>query len=184
MNVVSAPPFTNEAAVQGAEWRYIASGFNSMGGDLTNSKFADTEFGGPAHDGTYIIDAATPGDFRSASEPPAFNAMCNDVWVERGGEEFDYFDPAQNTKYGAVASTCSVVRIIYQALMKMGPEPSEDGIVEAWSDLGTVNLNGEVPASITPDSPDASDAVRVHQWHLDCLCVTPVDDWEWIEVDF
>jgi hypothetical protein len=183
MNVVSAPPFTNEAAVQGAEWRYISSGFNSMGGDLTNSKFADTEFGGPAHDGTTIIDGAAAGDFRDASEPPEFNEMCNAVWQERGGEVFDYFDPAQTTKYGAVASACSVVRIMYQALMKMGPEPSAEGLVEAWTDLGPVNLNSQVPASITPDSPDATDAVRVHQWNLDCLCVTPVDGWEWIEVE-
>jgi hypothetical protein len=182
MNVVSAPPFTNEAAVQGAEWRYIASGFNSMGGDLTNSKFVDTELGGPAHDGTFIIDGAAAGDFRSATDIPAFNAMCNDVWVERGGEAFDYFDPAENTKYGAVASACSVVRIIYQALVAMGPEPDPDAFVEAWSNLGPVNLSNEVPASITPGSPDATDAVRVHQWSADCVCVTPVDGWEWIEV--
>jgi hypothetical protein len=184
LNVVSAPVFTNEAAVQGAEWRYIASGFNSMGGDLTNSKFVDTELGGPAHDGTYIVDGAATGEFRTATETDPLTQACNDIWQERGGEVFDYFDPAQTTKFGAVGSTCSVVRIMYQALMAMGPEPSAEGLVDAWSNLGPVNITNAVPAAITPDSPDAADAVRLHQWHLDCVCVTPVEDWEWLEVDF
>jgi len=70
-----------------------------------------------------------------------------------------------------------------QALVAMGPEPSEAGLVEALGNLGPVNLINGVPATVTPESLDATDAVRLHQWNLDCVCVTPVEGWEWIEVE-
>ena len=179
LNVVSAPPFTNEAAVQGATWDYIASGFNSMGGDLTNSKFRDTEFGGAAHDGTFIVDTGGTGDFRTADAPPPVGTMCNELYQANGGEAFDYFDEVQNTKFGAVSSVCTMVRVIYQAMTAAGPAPTTENVVDAWLNLGPVNESSGAPAGFVGRG-DAPQAVRLTQYSDDCVCVRPVDDWAWI----
>lgn len=183
LNVVSAPPFTNEAAVQGAQWRYIASGFNSMGGDLTNSKFSDTEFGGAAHDGTFIIDTGDTGNFRNGDDPPEVGVMCNETYQANGGEAFDYYDEAQNTKFGAVSSVCSMVRVMYQALTSAGPAPTTENVVEAWANLGPVNHGSGAPAGFVDGRTDAPQSIRLTQYHDDCTCVKPVDDWTWIPAD-
>ena len=180
LNTVSAPPFTNEAAVQGADWRYIASGFNSMGGDLTNSKFSDTEFGGAAHDGTYIIDTGDTGNFRNGDAAPEVGVMCNNAYQARGGEAFDYTDPIDNTKFGAVSSVCSMVRVMYQALTSAGPAPTTENVVDAWLNLGPVNHGSGAPAGFVDGRADAPQSVRLTQYHDDCKCVTPVPGWSWI----
>ncbi len=174
LSVTSLPGYINEMVTQGfapGDVQFFNSNFASQAGDLVSSKVA--AFGGEAagalYDRTIIVDAAAAGNFRlEGAQVPAFNQLCLDVYAERTGVEYDWFQEEGNTPAGMVANVCSLVRMAARAIYDAGDNPTRDDIAAALAGLGAVDTNNMIPASIGDGKYTLADAVQTMTWTFPC----------------
>ena len=174
LSVTSLPGFVSEMVTQGfapGDVQFYNSNFASQAGDLVTSKVA--AFGGEAagalYDGAIIVDAAAAGNFRlEGATVPAFNQLCLDVYAERTGVEYDWFQEEGNTPAGMVANVCSLMRMAARAIYDAGDNPTRDDIAAALAGLGAVDTNNMIPASIGDGKYTLADAVQTMSWTSPC----------------
>ncbi len=174
LSVTSLPGYISEMVTQGfapGDVQFYNSNFASQAGDLVSSKVA--AFGGEAagelYDGTIIVDAAAAGNFRlDGATVPAFNQLCLDVYAERTGVEYDWFQEEGNTPAGMVANVCSLMRMTARAIYDAGDNPTRDDITAALAGLGAVDTNNMIPASIGDGKYTLADAVQTMTWTSPC----------------
>ena len=189
LNVISTGPLVQEAAIQGLEPTWYQSEFNSMSGEVTNSRVVAA---GPEaaenYDGTEIIGTGTGALYRDfPDQPPTSSRICNEIYQEAGGEAWDYADPDENGTFGATASVCHQLRIIYQVLTGAGPELTQDAVIEAWEQLDDVVL-GFTSGSYGPGKYSAPDNIHTLVLNLcedgtratpdsPAVCITALDEY-------
>jgi hypothetical protein len=152
MNLVTLPFFVKEAAVQGFKPTFFQSNFNSMGGDLTNSKVAD--FGGDEatqlYAGSLLVDWPLTGAYRTATfKTDPFGEMCNATYAKGTTTGAKYDAKADSSKYGMVATMCSNIRIFARAAFDAGADLTPEAWATAAGKLGKVDVNGGAPGFIS-----------------------------------
>jgi hypothetical protein len=114
--------------------------------------------------------------------------MCLDAYVAQGGPELDYFDSRDNTVIGMLAVVCSEVRMMTRAIYDAGDNPTRADIYDAMANLGPIDTNNMIPASITPGKTTAVDAFQTMTWTSPCgfeggafdendTCIVPNEDY-------
>ncbi len=174
LSVTSLPGYVQEMVTQGFEpgsVQFYNSNFASQAGDLVSSKVA--AFGGEAaaglYDGTIIVDAAATGNFRiEGMEIPAFNQMCNEVYAERTGIEYDWYSEAENTPSGMVSNVCALMRMAARGVYHAGDNPTRDDIADALAGLNAVDLLNMTPASISDGKYAIADSDQTMTWTSPC----------------
>ena len=202
LNVISAPLFLVEMLNQGfqpGDVQFYASDFNSQAAEIVASKIL--QFGGveaaALYNGARIMDARDVGAYRlEGYEPRAFNEMCNDLYGAHSPsganhESEDRHDG--NSRYGMVASVCSILRIALRALHDAGDNPTRADVYTTLLNLGAVDTNEMLPGSIRPDKTRIPDAIHNLVWEFPCTkpyglpvpgfedsggtCIYPVDEY-------
>ena len=176
-NVISAPLFLVEMLNQGfqpGDVQFYASDFNSQAAEIVSSKIL--QFGGVEaanlYNGARIMDARDVGAYRlDGYEPRAFNEMCNDLYGAHSPsganhESEDRHDG--NSRYGMVASVCELLRIAARAIHDAGDNPTRADIYETLADLGPIDTNEMIPASIRPGKTRAPDVLHNLVWEFPC----------------
>jgi len=175
LNILSTPPLLDEMAIQGYTpdmVDFMVSNFASAAGDLVASKAkanASAE-GAALYDGTISFDNSFTGNSWAVEgwEEPRFNELCSETYASAGGPTYDYTLPSENTQGGMLATVCSNVRIMARALYDAGENPTRADIVDAFQNLGPVDLNDMAVASIAPGKGDIADAFQSGTWNADC----------------
>ena len=198
LSVTSLPGYVSEMVTQGFEpgdVQFYNSNFASQAGDLVSSKVA--AFGGDAaaelYNGAVFVDAAAAGNFRlEGTEIPAFNQLCLDVYAERTGIEYDWYQEEGNTPSGMVANVCALMRMAARAIYDAGDNPTRDDITTAFAGLGAVDTNNMIPASIGDGKYTLADAAQTMTWTFPCAvdgaafdenntCIVMDDNYENVE---
>jgi hypothetical protein len=193
LNILSLPGYVSEMVTQGyapGDVQFFQSNFDSQAGDLVSSKVA--AFGGEAagalYNGAFIVDSAATGNYRKDGFVPAFNQMCLDTYVANGGPELDFFAPGENTIAGMLATLCSEVRLMARAIYDAGENPTRADIYAAMANLGPIDTNNMIPATLGPDKFTSVDAFQTMSWSYPCsveggafdennTCVVPNGDY-------
>ena len=180
LNVLSLPQFINEMVNQGyapGDVQFYNSDFNSQAGDLVSGKVA--QFGGDAaaemYNGTIIIDDAPTGNFRSDDPVLSFNAplniMCNETYAANSAigashtrEMYGSYDSA----YGMTSTVCTEMRMVARAIYDAGPNPTRQDIYTAFQNLGSVDIQHQLPATFGPDKFGAPDVVTELVFNFPC----------------
>ena len=180
LNVLSLPQFINEMVNQGfapGDVQFYNSDFNSQAGDLVSGKVA--QFGGDAaaemYNGTIIIDDAPTGNFRSDDPVLSFNAplniMCNETYAAHSAigashtrEVYGSYDSA----YGMTSTVCTEMRMVARAIYDAGPNPTRQDIYTAFQNLGSVDIQHQLPATFGPDKFGAPDVVTELAFNFPC----------------
>lgn len=173
LNILSLPGYVSEMVTQGfatGDVQFFNSSVNSQNGDLVSSKVR--AFGGEAaaelYNGAFIVDAAYTGFHQTEGAfIPPFNQMCMDAYEAQGGKAYDYFASGENTEQGMLASICTQLRIMARVLYNAGDNPTPESIKDAIANLGTIDSNGMLPASID-GFKGADDAVQNLRWTWPC----------------
>ncbi len=174
LNILSLPGYIAEMVTQGFEpgdVQFYNSEFEGQSSDLVSSKVA--AFGGEAvaalYDGTVIVDSAATGIFRvEGTAITPFNRMCLDVYADRTGIAYDWYEREENTPAGMTINVCSVVRMAARAIYDAGANPSREGIGRAFEGLGPVDVNDMLPATIGPGKSALPDANQTMTWTSPC----------------
>ena len=181
LNVLSLPQLINEMINQGfaaGDVQFYNSDLNSQAGDLVSGKVA--QFGGDAaadlYNGAIIIDDAPTGNFRVTDNPVvSFNAplniMCNETYAanssigaRRQRDVYGSYDSA----YGMTSTVCTEMRMMARALYDAGPNPTRDDIYNAFANLGSVDIQHQLPATFGPDKFGAPDVVTELVFQFPC----------------
>ena len=180
LNVLSLPVFISEMVNQGfapGDVQFYNSDFNSQAGDLVSGKVA--QFGGNAaaemYNGTIIIDDAPTGNFRSDDPVLSFNAplniMCNETYAAHSAigashvrEVYGSYDSA----YGMTSTVCTEMRMVARAIYDAGPNPTRHDIYDAFANLGSVDIQHQLPATFGPDKFGAPDVVTELVFNFPC----------------
>ncbi|WP_419919584.1 hypothetical protein [Candidatus Poriferisocius sp.] len=179
LNVLSLPLFVSEMVSQGiapGDVQFYNSDFNSQAGDLVSGKVP--QFGGEAagqlYNGTIIIDDAPTGYFRVTEDPvlsflAPYNVMCNETYAANSpkGLSHELVD-GDDSAYGMVSTVCSQMRMIARAIYDAGPNPTRDDIYTAFANLGSVDVQHQLPASFGPEKYGAPDVVTELVFQFPC----------------
>lgn len=195
LNVVSMPGYIVEMVNQGfkpGDVQFYASDFNSQAGELVASKIVS--FGGEAagalYDGALIIDDADTGHYRlDGYEPRVFNEMCNKEYGDNSptGQRHTSQERAEGSSaYGMAVTVCMVMRMALRAIYDAGDNPTRADVYEALANLGAVDSNEMLPASIRPGKTQVPDAIHTMRFEHPCqkrapfgvenICIYPVDE--------
>ncbi len=180
LNVLSLPQFINEMVNQGfspGDVQFYNSDFNSQAGDLVSGKVA--QFGGDAAAGLYngaiIIDDAPTGNFRSNDPVLSFNAplniMCNETYAANSAIDARHIRDvygSYDSAYGMTNTVCSEMRMVARALYDAGPNPTREDIYDAFANLGSVDIQHQLPATFGPDKFGAPDVVTELVFNFPC----------------
>jgi len=180
LNVLSLPQFINEMINQGfstGDVQFYNSDFNSQAGDLVSGKVA--QFGGDAaaemYNGTIIIDDAPTGNFRSDDPVLSFNAplniMCNETYAANsaiGAQHIRDVYGSYDSAYGMTNTVCSEMRMVARALYDAGPNPTREDVYNAFRNLGSVDIQHQLPATFGPDKFGAPDVVTELVFNFPC----------------
>ena len=180
LNVLSLPMFIQEMASQGyrpGDVQFYNSDFNAQAGDLVSGKVA--QFGGDIsaeiYNGTIIIDDAPTGNFRSDDPILSFNAplniMCNETYATNNAigarHERDVYG-SYASGYGMTSSVCTAMRALARAIYDAGPNPTRQDIYDAFANLGSVDIQHQLPATFGPDKWGAPDVVTELEFQFPC----------------
>ena len=180
LNVLSLPQFINEMVNQGyapGDVQFYNSDFNSQAGDLVSGKVA--QFGGDAaaemYNGTIIIDDAPTGNFRSDDPVLSFNAplniMCNETYAANsaiGASHTREIYGSYDSAYGMTNTVCSEMRMVARAIYDAGPNPTRQDIYAAFQNLGSVDIQHQLPATFGPNKFGAPDVVTELVFNFPC----------------
>ncbi|WP_419925816.1 hypothetical protein [Candidatus Poriferisocius sp.] len=180
LNVLSLPQFINEMINQGfapGDVQFYNSDFNSQAGDLVSGKVA--QFGGNAaaelYNGTIIIDDAPTGNFRSEDPVLSFNAplniMCNETYAANsaiGARHIRDVYGSYDSAYGMTSTVCTEMRMVARAIYDAGPNPTRQDIYNAFANLGSVDIQHQLPATFGPDKFGAPDVVTELVFNFPC----------------
>ncbi len=180
LNVLSLPQFINEMVNQGyapGDVQFYNSDFNSQAGDLVSGKVA--QFGGDAaaemYNGTIIIDDAPTGNFRSDDPVLSFNAplniMCNETYAANsaiGASHTREIYGSYDSAYGMTSTVCTEMRMVARAIYDAGPNPTRQDIYTAFQNLGSVDIQHQLPATFGPDKFGAPDVVTELVFNFPC----------------
>lgn len=181
LNVLSLPQFINEMINQGyapGDVQFYNSDFNSQAGDLVSGKVA--QFGGDAaaelYNGTVIIDDAPTGNFRVPNNPViSFNAplniMCNETYAANnsiGARHERDVRGSYDSAYGMTSTVCTEMRMVARALYDAGPNPTRQDIFDAFANMGSVDIQHQLPATFGPDKFGAPDVVTELVFQFPC----------------
>ena len=181
LNVLSLPQFISEMVNQGfapGDVQFYNSDFNSQAGDLVSGKVAQFggDLAGELYNGTVIIDDAPTGNFRVPDNPViSFNAplniMCNEAYAANSAigarhvrEVYGSYDSA----YGMTSTVCTEMRMVARALYDAGPNPTRQDIYNAFANLGSVDIQHQLPATFGPDKFGAPDVVTELVFQFPC----------------
>ena len=180
LNILSLPQFILEMVNQGfapGDVQFYNSDFNSQAGDLVSGQIA--RFGGDVaaelYNGAIIIDDAPTGNFRSDDPVLSFNAplniMCNETYAANNStgarhvrEVYGSFDSA----YGMTSTVCTEMRMVARAIYDAGPNPTRQDIYNAFANLGSVDIQHQLPATYGPDKFGAPDVVTELVFNFPC----------------
>ena len=195
LNILSLPGYVSEMVTQGfvpGGVQFYTSEFEGQSTDLVSSKVA--AFGGEAaaalYDGTVIVDSAATGAFRiEGAVLTPFNQLCLDLYADRTGVAYDWFDREETTPAGMTINVCSVVRMAARAIHDAGPNPTRQDINAAFAGLGPVDVNDMLPATIAPGKLSLPDANQTMTWTSPCAidgaahdefdtCIVPDENYE------
>ncbi len=193
LNVISWPQYLNELLAQGAtpgSIQFYASDVNSQAGELVSSKILT--FGGEAagelYNGAVIVDDADTGGYRiDGFDELPFEAMCHDTYDQysAGGNSHTPESQAETGAWGMTLTVCAEVRLVARAIYDAGDNPTRDEIYAALANLGPIDVNGMLPATLVPGKTSAPDAVHTLVFEYPCprdfpyaegMCITPTDD--------
>ena len=180
LNVLSLPQFINEMVNQGyapGDVQFYNSDFNSQAGDLVSGKVA--QFGGDAaaemYNGTIIIDDAPTGNFRSDDPVLSFNAplniMCNETYAANsaiGASHTREIYGSYDSAYGMTSTVCTEMRMVARAIYDAGPNPTRQDIYTAFQNLGSVDIQHQLPATFGPNKFGAPDVVTELVFNFPC----------------
>ena len=181
LNVLSLPVFINEMISQGfapGDVQFYNSDFNSQAGDLVSGKVA--QFGGSAaaelYNGAIIIDDAPTGNFRVPNNPViSFNAplniMCNETYANNnaiGAMHIRDVYGSYDSAYGMTSTVCTEMRMVARAIYDAGPNPTRQDIYNAFANLGSVDIQHQLPATFGPDKFGAPDVVTELVFQFPC----------------
>ncbi|MYH97573.1 MAG: ABC transporter substrate-binding protein [Acidimicrobiia bacterium] len=180
LNVLSLPQFINEMISQGfrpGDVQFYNSDLNSQAGDLVSGKVA--QFGGDAaaelYNGTIIIDDAPTGNFRVADPVLSFNAplniMCNETYADNndiGAAHIRDVYGSYDSAYGMTTGVCAEMRMVARAIYDAGPNPTREDIFNAFRNLGSVDIQHQLPATFGPDKFGAPDVVTELVFQFPC----------------
>lgn len=194
LNVLSLPAYITEMVAQGfqpGEVQFFNSNFNSQAGDLVSSKVS--AFGGEEvanmYNDAYLVDGAATGNFQlEGAVVPPLNGLCIETYAKQGGPEYDYFALDGNTPQGMLATVCSQVRIMARAIYDAGDNPTRADVFTALNNLGPVDTNNNLVATLTPGKYTAFDTLQSMTWSFPCAdgfaafddngtCIIPNADW-------
>ncbi|NNE75245.1 MAG: ABC transporter substrate-binding protein [Acidimicrobiales bacterium] len=196
LNVLSLPGLVSEMAVQGFEpgdAMFFNSNFNSQATDLVASKVSAN--GGPdaaaLYNGAWLTHGQATGNFRLPGyEVPAFNQLCLDTYAGQGGPQYDVLNEEENSPSGMVASVCAQFRIIARAIYDAGDNPTRQDIYDAMANLGPVDVNNGLVASLEPGKGSTPNTFQTMTFTWPCelgeefaydeasgSCVVPNADW-------
>ena len=175
LNILSLPGYIAEMVTQGFEpgdVQFYNSEFEGQSSDLVSSKVA--ALGGEAaaalYDGTVIVDSAATGVFRiGGADITPFNQLCLDLYADRTGIAYDWYERGENTPAGMTINVCSVVRMAARAIYDAGVNPSRQDIDRAFEGLGPVDVNDMLPATIGPGKSALPDANQTMTWTSPCV---------------
>ena len=195
LNILSLPGYIAEMVTQGFEpgdVQFYNSEFEGQSSDLVSSKVA--AFGGEAaaalYDGTVIVDSAATGVFRTeGADITPFNQLCLDLYADRTGIAYDWYEREESTPAGMTINVCSVVRMAARAIYDAGANPSREDINRTFEGLGPVDVNDMLPATIGPGKPSLPDANQTMTWTSPCAvdgaahdeldtCIIPDENYE------
>lgn len=180
LNVLSLPQFINEMVNQGyapGDVQFYNSDFNSQAGDLVSGKVA--QFGGDAaaemYNGTIIIDDAPTGNFRSDDPVLSFNAplniMCNETYAANsaiGASHTREIYGSYDSAYGMTSTVCTEMRMVARAIYDAGPNPTRQDIYTAFQNLGSVDIQHQLPATFGPNKFGAPNVVTELVFNFPC----------------
>ncbi len=194
LNVLSLPAYITEMVAQGfqpGEVQFFNSNFNSQAGDLVSSKVS--AFGGEEvaalYNGAYLVDGAATGNFQlEGAVINPLNELCIETYAAQGGPQYDYFALDGNTPQGMLATVCSQVRVMARALYDAGDNPTRADVFTALNNLGPVDTNNNLVATLTPGKYTAFDTLQSMTWSYPCAdgfaafddngtCIIPNADW-------
>ncbi len=180
LNILSLPQLILEMVNQGfapGDVQFYNSDFNSQAGDLVSGQIA--RFGGDVsaelYNGAIIIDDAPTGNFRSDDPVLSFNAplniMCNETYAANNStgarhvrEVYGSYDSA----YGMTSTVCNEMRMVARAIYDAGPNPTRQDIYTAFQNLGSVDIQHQLPATFGPDKFGAPDVVTELVFNFPC----------------
>ena len=181
LNVLSLPMFISEMASQGfapGDVQFYNSDFNSQAGDLVSGKVPQFggDISGQIYNGTVIIDDAPTGNFRVKEDPVlSFNAplniMCNETYAANspiGARHERDVVGNYDSAYGMTSSVCTQMRMVARAIYDAGPNPTREGIYSAFANLGSVDIQHQLPATFGPDKFGAPDVVTELVFQYPC----------------
>jgi Periplasmic binding protein len=193
LNVVSWPQYLNELVAQGVapgSIQFYASDVNSQAGELVSSKILS--FGGEAagalYNGALIVDDADTGGYRiDGFDELPFEAMCHDTYEQysSAGASHTPESQAETGAWGMTLTVCAEMRMAARAIYDAGDNPTREDIYAALANLGPIDVNGMLPASVSPGKTAAPDAVHTLVFEYPCerdfpyaenICITPTDD--------
>ena len=173
MNILTAPGYIAEMVNQGYEpgdVQFYASDFNSQTSELVSGQIANTVEAGNLYNGAVIIDFRTTGDYRVPGyEPNPFAAECNRVYRENSpsGASHDWAD-AGDSAYVMAGSVCGIVRIMARAIYDAGDNPTIADIQAALANLGPIDNNALLPATIRPGKTQSADVIQTLDYLFPC----------------
>ena len=176
LNVISLPQYVKEMAAKGianGQIQMYQSSFNSQAGDLVSGQVV--RFGGPEsgtlYNGTIAIDPAPAGIWRAPGyQLPPFNKVCQDTYNANNtsGDRWDYLSGEQNTPAGMVATVCSQVRTAARAIYHAGANPTRADLLEAYRNLGPIDVSNMDPAILSEDRPSGANILYELKWNYPC----------------
>ncbi len=194
LNVISWPQYLNEMIAQGfapGDVQFYASDLNSQAGELVSSKVV--AFGGEAagalYNGAIILHSANTGGYRTEGfEELPFEAMCHDTYEQFSplGLSHAPETQAETGAWGMTITACTEVRMAARAIYDAGDNPTREDIYAALANLGPIDNNDMLPATVRPGKTQTADVIHTLLWEFPCprefpydqnICLTPIDDY-------
>jgi hypothetical protein len=176
LNVVSLPQYVKEMADKGivnGQIQMYQSNFNSQAGDLVSSQVVKfgSEAAGTLYNGTIAVDPAPSGAWRQegfAKSP--FNQLCETTYAENNtsGDSWDLTIEEQNTQAGMVGTVCHQVRAAARAIYHAGPNPTRADLLEAFRNLGPIDVSYMEPGILSPDRNSGADLIYELKFNYPC----------------
>ena len=156
--------------------QFYNSDFNSQAGDLVSGKVA--QFGGDAAAELYTAPSSSTMPHRElpVSDPVlSFNAplniMCNETYANNndiGAVNIREVYGSYDSSYGMTNTVCTEMRMVARALYDAGPNPTREDIYDAFRNMGSVDIQHQLPATFGPNKFGAPDVVTELVFQFPC----------------
>lgn len=125
-----------------------------------------------AFDGALAVTTSRNGEHRVGLPEPAPERRCREIFEQETGEKL----PRGSLEYFSNVRACAQLQVLAAGVSAAGINPTRAATSAGIQRLGTVALAHFGGGSFAPGKFDAADLVRATEWHFDCKCYVPIND--------